>query len=165
MNGLKKPRRPRWPANRLAHESTVHKVTPFATEETAALSNEAHLAWHHLINGTGTKAHFDTLATSLNASLILSEPIGQAAIDVAVRAQQAMVSMQARFHRVGRFGADAQALADVPPGLDLYDQLLSFANPLQLVQAVCKSWKRIAAGDVLAPAYPAAAAVTAGAGA
>lgn len=157
MNGLKKPRRPRWPANRLAHESTLHSVRSFATEEIAALSNEARLAWHHLINGTGTKQHFDTLATSLNASLILSEPIGQAAVDVAIRAQESMVRMQSRFHRVGSFGADAQALADVPPGLDLYDELLRFSNPLQLVQAVCKSWKRIAAGDVLAPAYPAKA--------
>lgn len=153
-NGLRIPRRPRWPANRLAHESTVCKVRPFSAEEAAELSNEMHLAWDHLINGRGTMAHFDTVATALNASLILSEPIGQAAVDVVQRAQLALVEMQKRYHRTGRFGADATALADVPPGLDLYDQLVGFVNPLQLVSAVGKSWQRIENRDVLAPAYP-----------
>jgi hypothetical protein len=153
-NGLKLPRRPRWPANPLAHESTAHKVRTFSAEETAALSVEVHLAWEHLTHGRGTLMHFDTVANALNASLILSERIGQDAVDVAQRAQCAMAEMQRRYHRVGSFGADAVALADVPPGLDLYDQLMGFSNPLQLVQAVCKSWQRIEQGHVLAPAHP-----------
>lgn len=155
-NGLKLPRRPRWPANPLAHESTAHKVRTFSVEEAAKLSNEVHLAWDHLIHGRGTMAHFDTVANALNASLILSERIGQDAVDVAQRAQCAMVEMQKRYHRVGSFGTDAVLLADVPPGLDLYDQLMGFSNPLQLVQATCQSWRRIAQGHVLAPAHPVA---------
>lgn len=153
-HGLKKPRRPRWPANPLAHESTAHKVRTFSEEEAAELSVEAQLAWDHLIHGRGTLAHFDRVAKALNATLVLSERIGQAAVDVAIRAQCAMVEMQQRYHRVGSFGADARALVDVPPGLDLYHQLMGFSNPLELVQAVCQSWKRIENGDVLAPAYP-----------
>ena len=155
-NGLRKPRVPRWPANRLAHESTAHKVRTFNADEAAELSNEVHLAWEHLIHGRGTFAHFDSVANALNASLILSERIGQDAVDVAIRAQCAMVEMQKRYHRVGSFGADALALADVPPGLDLYDQLMGFSNPLELVQAVCKSWQRIVQGHVLLPAHPGA---------
>ena len=155
-NGLRKPRQPRWPANPLAHESTAHKVRTFSAEEAAELVNKARLAWHHLTHGNGTLMHFDTLANALNATLILSEPIGQAAVDAAIRAQCAMVEMQKRYHRVGSFGADATALADVPPGLDLYEQLMGFSNPLQLVQAVCKSWQRIEQGHVLSPAHPAA---------
>ena len=155
-HGLKLPRRPRWPANPMAHESTAHKVRTFSTEEAAELSNKVHVAWEHLIHGRGTLFYFDTVANALNASLILSERIGQDAVDVAIRAQCAMVEMQKRFHRVGSFGADAVALADVPPGLDLYDQLMGFSNPLELVRAVCKSWQRIEQGHVLAPAHPGA---------
>lgn len=154
MNGHKKPRRPRWPANPLAHESTTHKVRTFTAEEAAELGVEVHLAWEHLINGRGTLARFDTVANALNATLILSERIGQDAVDVAIRAQCAMVEMPKRYQRLGSFGADAMALADAPPGLDLYDQLMSFSNPLQLVQAVCKSWQRIEQGHVLVPAHP-----------
>ena len=155
-HGLKKPRVPRWPANPLAHESTAHKVRTFNEEEAAELSVEVRLAWEHLIHGRGTMAHFDTVANALNASLILSERIGQDAVDVAIRAQCALVEMQKRFHRLGSFGADAVALADVPPGLDLYEQLMGFSNPLELVQAVCQSWQRIEQGHVLAPAHPGA---------
>lgn len=154
-NGLKLPRRPRWPANPLAHESTAHKVRTFSPEEADQLRVEVHLAWEHLIHGRGTLARFDTVANALNASLILSERIGQDAVDVAIRAQHAMVEMQKRYHRMGSFGADAVALADVPPGLNLYDQLMGFSNPLQLVQATCQSWRRIEQGHVLAPARPA----------
>jgi len=157
-NGLRQPRQPRWPANRLAHESTAHKVRTFSEEEAAELSNEVHIAWEHLIHGRGTPAHFDTVANALNASLILSERIGQDAVDIAQRAQCAMSEMQRRHHRVGSYGADALALADVPPGLDLYDQLMGFSNPLELVNAVSASWQRIVDGHVLVPAHPPGAA-------
>jgi len=44
--------------------------------------------------------------------------------------------MQARYHRTGRFGADAAALADVPPMLDFYDQLLKFGSPRTTIDAL-----------------------------
>ena len=154
MNGLQKPRRPRWPARPLAHESACHKVRTFSPEEAAELSNQTHLAWDSLINGRGTTVDFDTVATSLNAALVLCEPIGQDAVDVVIRAQMAAVAMQSRYHRTGTFGADATALADVPPGLFLYDQLLGFSNPLQMVRAVRAALERIENGDGPAPARP-----------
>lgn len=152
MNGRKKPRRSRWPVNPLAHLSTLNKLRPFDEEEAARLSNETRLAWHHLTHGSGTEGHFDTVAISMNAALVLSEPVGQAAVDAVIRAQHALVEMQQRYQRQGRFGTDAAALADVPAGLDLYDQLLGFSNPLQLVKALCETRQRIENGDVLAPA-------------
>jgi hypothetical protein len=154
MSHGRKPRQPRWPANNLAHESTVHKLRTFDADESAELVNEARMAWHHLTHGKGTKDHFDTLGNALNATLILSEPVGQQAVDIAVSAQLAAVSMQQRYHRTGSFGADAAALEHVPAGLDLFEQLMGFSNPLQLVRAVEQSWQRIREGDVLASAHP-----------
>ena len=155
-NGLRKPRQPRWPKNYLAHELTANKVRPFGPEEAAELVTKVRLAWHHLTHGNGTLMHFDTVANALNATLILCEPIGQEAVDAAIRAQCAMVEIQKRYHRVGSFGASALELAEVPLGLDLYEQLMGFSNPLQLVRAVEKSWQRIEQGHVLAPAHPGA---------
>lgn len=155
MNGRKKPFKSRWPANPRAVLSTVAKVKPFDEEEAAELVNEARMAWHHLTHGSGTEAHFDKLATALNANLLMSERVDQAAVDVAISAQLAAVAMQHRYHQHGRFGADAAALVDIPAGLDLYAQFVSFSNPLQLVTAVSDSWRRIRDGDVLVPARPA----------
>ena len=84
----------------------------------------------------------------------MCEPIGQEAVDVVIRAKLSVVEMQSRYRRTSTFGADANALANVPDGLDLYDQLLTFSNPLQLVRAVKDSWKRIENGDVLASVDP-----------
>ncbi|WP_168921860.1 hypothetical protein [Polaromonas vacuolata] len=135
-------------------ESTCRKVKTFDKEEAAELSNEARIAWLNLKHGTGTTTHFDTLATALNSALVMCEPIGQEAVDVVIRAQLSVVEMQSRYRRTSTFGADANALANVPDGLDLYDQLLTFSNPLQLVRAVKDSWKRIENGDVLASVGP-----------
>jgi hypothetical protein len=154
MSGQKKPFRSRWPANPLAHLATISKLRPFDSEEAARLSLEGRMAWHHLTHGRGTEAHFDTLAIHMNAALVLSEPVGQAAVDVIISGQQALVEMQQRYHRHGRFGANASELAVVPAALDLYDQLLSLSNPLQLMKAFCEARQRIEDGDVLAPARP-----------
>jgi hypothetical protein len=154
MSHGRKPRKIRWPANNRAHESTVHKLRTFDAEESAELVNEARMAWHYLTHGKGTKDHFDTLGNALNATEILCEPIGQQAVDIAISAQLAVVSMQQRYHRTGQFGADAEALEHVPAGLYLFEQLMSFSNPLQLVTAVEQSWQRIREGDVLASAHP-----------
>jgi hypothetical protein len=139
----------------MASLSVIHQLRPFDTEEAAILSNPARLAWHHLTHGNGNTGHFDTLARAMNAALVLCEPVGQAAVDAVIRAQLALVAMQQRYHRQGRFGADAAALAEVPPALDLHDQLLSLSNPQQLVRAHAEAQDRIASGDVLAPAHPA----------
>lgn len=146
---IRKPRRIRWPANPLAHLSLITKLRPFDEEEAAKLSTEGRLAWHHLTHGSGTEAHFDTLAIHLNAALVLSEPVGQDAVDVIAAGQLALVDMQRRYRRQGRFGADANALAEVPPALDLYDQLLSLSNPMQMIKALCESRQRIENGDVI----------------
>ena len=53
-----------------------------------------------------------------------------------LRAQDAIRAMQARYHRTGRFGADAATLADVPPMLDFYDELLQFGRPRTMIDAL-----------------------------
>ena len=146
---IRKPRRIRWPANPLAHLSLITKLRPFDEEEAAKLGVEGRIAWHHLTHGSGTEAHFDNLAIHLNAALVLSEPIGQDAVDVIAAAHQALDAMQQRYRRQGRFGANANELAQVPPALDLYAELLSFSNPMQLVNALCESRQRIENGDVI----------------
>jgi hypothetical protein len=115
----------------------------------AKCSTEVRAAWHHLCHGTGTTEHFDAVATAMNICLVRSESIGDDAVEVAVRAQAAMVAMQQRYHRCARLGPDADALAHVPYGLDLYDQLLQLSSPLQLETALAEVTQRIADGVVL----------------
>lgn len=143
----------RWAANPTTAFAAIADRTPMRTEDAARCSNEVRMAWHHLCHGSGTTDHFDAVASAMNVCLVRSEAIGPDAVEVAIRAQTAMVAMQQRYMRCARLGPDADALATVPVALDLYDQLLQLSSPLQLRAALAETWGRIAAGDVLAPAH------------
>ena len=108
----------------------------FDAEEAAKISVDTRMAWHRLITGDGTEPDFDLLANSSNVALVLAEPLGELAVETVLKAQDAIRDMQARYHRTGRFGADAAALSDVPPMLDFYDQLLKFGSPRTMIDAL-----------------------------
>lgn len=115
----------------------------FYAEESAILAVEARMAWHKLTTGDGTQDDFDLLANSSNVALIRAEQIDALAVEVVLRAQTAIIAMKERYQRVGRFGADAAALADVPPMLDFYCDLLSFSSPQIMTDALLESINRM----------------------
>jgi hypothetical protein len=59
--------------------------------------------------------------------------------------------MRARFERIGKFGADAQALEHVPAVLDAIDMITANITPLQAVDALRRSMKLVEAGAVIKP--------------
>lgn len=115
----------------------------FDAEEASILAVEARMAWHKLTTGDGTQDDFDLLANSSNVALIRAEKIDELAVEVVLRAQAAIVAMKERYQRVGRFGADAAALQDVPPMLDFYCDLLSFSSPAIMTEALMESINRM----------------------
>lgn len=143
----------RWQANPTAAFALIAQTSPMQDEHAAECSNEARMAWHHLCHGQGTTEHFDTLAMAMNVCMARSESIGQDAVEVAIRAQMALVAMQDRYRRCGRLGPDADALAHVPLGLSLYDELLRHSSPRQLNAALAEATHRIQAGEILQPAH------------
>lgn len=115
----------------------------FDADEAAKISVDTRLAWHRLTHGEGTEPDFDLLANSSNVCLVLAEPLGELAAETVLRAQDAIRSMQARYLRTGRFGADAAALATVPEMLDLYDQFLAHGSPKVMTDALEATVKRM----------------------
>ena len=115
----------------------------FDAEESAILAVEVRMAWQRLTHGDGTQDDFDLLANSSNVALIRAEQIDAMAVEVVLRAQTAIIGMKERYQRVGRFGADAVALADVPPMLDFYCDLLSFSSPQIMPDALLESINRM----------------------
>lgn len=132
----------RWRAGLTSSLATIARTQPMAPEDIASASNEVRMAWHRITQGDGTPSDFDRLADAMNMAAILSEPIGADALEAAERAQVALLAMQARYHRLGRLGPDADALRELPVGLDLYDQLLTLCSPLQLAAALTEATAR-----------------------
>ena len=115
----------------------------FDAEEASILAVECRMAWHKLTSGDGTQDDFDLLANSSNVALIRAEEIDALAVEVVLRAQAAIIAMKERYLRVGKFGADAVALADVPPMLDFYCDLLTFSSPQLMTDALMESIERM----------------------
>ncbi len=76
-------------------------------------------------------------------ALMLSDPLGELAVETVLRAQAAIEAMRDRYLRTGRGGADAGALADGPPMLDFYDDLLSHGSPRVMLDALEVTVKRM----------------------
>jgi hypothetical protein len=145
----------RWDRNARVEPSRV--LTPilmsrtFDENEAAKISVDTRLAWHRLTHGEGTEPDFDLLANSSNVCLVLAEGLQwkpelmtrqefeakrELAIETVLRAEAAIEAMRDRYLRAGRWGADAAALADVPPMLDFYDDLLAHGSPRVMLDAL-----------------------------
>lgn len=111
----------RWDRNAVEPSHVLKPVLmsrTFDENEAAKISVDTRLAWHRLTHGEGSEPDFDLLANSSNVALVLAEPLGELAVETVLRAQAAIESLRDRYLRTGRWGADAAALADVPPMLE-----------------------------------------------
>jgi len=129
----------RWDRNAVEPSHVLKPVLmsrTFDQDEAAKISVDTRLAWHRLTHGEGSEPDFDLLANSSNVALVLAEPLGELAVETVLRAQAAIESMRDRYLRTSRWGADAAALADVPPMLDFYDELLAHGSPRVMIDAL-----------------------------
>lgn len=142
-------RRRRWQADPGAAARAVAKVAAFSPDEIVRLAMPVRQAWEALRAGHGTEFDFHDLAAVINIALIRSESIDPLAVETCQRAQAALMAMLDRAARLHRWGCDAQALRDIPPALDLYDQLVELSTPLQMHAAMQEVLERMQAGQVL----------------
>jgi hypothetical protein len=121
--------------------SRIKLAQTYAPDQVARLSVEARLAWYKLTNGIGATDDFDVMAEMINTAQVIAIGAGADEIvqDIFDRAIGSMHAMRARYERIGKFGADAQALAHVPNVLDAIDTLLPNITPLQAVAALSRS--------------------------
>ena len=116
---------------------------PYQDVEKTALKVQAKAAWERMRTGAGTKQDWDALAWISNACLIRGEKIDPLCVEMCGLAQDALISIRARYDRLGKFGVDAEALENIPPLIDFYSDLLDLSTPKQMQNAVMESVKRI----------------------
>lgn len=129
----------------------LHLARPYEDGEMVDEHLITQAAFERLRDGGGSEEDFDRVAMILNVGLVRAEEVDNGAllVETMQRAQEAMVRMQARYQRGLRFGFDAQGLADVPPALEAYTQLMDLSSPLQMKQAIQEAFRRITGGEVL----------------
>lgn len=139
----------RWIADPFSMFRVFNKAQLFTKDEQAKLTNPARLAYEKLRTGVGLEGDFHVLAACVNVTMILAEKIDPLAERIAVDARDSMNRTWHRLQRTGALGFDGPALQDLPPALDLHDQLMALLTPLQVSEAVAVINQRIADGEVL----------------
>ena len=127
----------------------MSRVQPFAAPELADLLTPVRIAFESFRRGEGEDSDFYTLAAAINVTMIRSESIDPLCVETAQRAQAALMRILARQSRIGRWGIDGQALQDIPPAIDLYEQIMQLSTPLQMADAIRETNARMRAGEVL----------------
>lgn len=127
----------------------LNRIQPFDQAELVKLETPVKLAFERIKAGTAVVEDARTIATAINVALIRSESIDPLCEQTCVAAQEAVIRTIERYNRAGRWGFDGPALQDIPPALDLHEQLLRLSTPLEMQQAYLESKDRMAKGMTL----------------
>lgn len=134
----------RYQADNFALWKVVARTTGFNQAEQTACSLPVRVAWESLRSGTGSSSDIETLTDVIAICIVAAERMDALVQETADAASNAMKAIADRYTRCQRWGVDATALQDIPPVLDLYEELLRNATGGQMgawLQAVrgCKA--------------------------
>ncbi|MCM2543891.1 hypothetical protein ACVCII_24095 [Burkholderia glumae] len=121
-------------------------------QQTTDLGIAYHIALDEMIHGRGTEEHWSTVACALNITLVLAERVKKGVpgwIELTNRALAGVVRSRDRARRVGAWGFDGEALADVKEALVLHDEQMAIFNKGEIMAALAEVHRRIDAGEVL----------------
>lgn len=145
-NASRAKRRPSDPG---AIYRVMGKIQMFTPDELRRLKLPVRVAFESLRTGTGAEIDFHTLAAAVNTAMVRSESIDQLCVETCQRAQSALMLVLSRHDRLSKWGPDATGLQDIPPAIDLHEQLLDMSTPLQMQNAMAETIRRMRAGHAL----------------
>lgn len=142
----------RWQADPGAIYRVMGRLQPFTPTEQLRLNLPPRVAFESLRTGHGEEGDFHTLAGAVNVAMVRAEVIDLLAEQTAITARDALMRCLQRHQTTGRWGFDGPALQDIPPALDLYEQLLALSTPQQMQDAMTETIRRMESGNHLAAA-------------
>lgn len=127
-------KRSRWQADPFAMYKAVARSTGFNEAEQTDCALPVRLAWSSLRAGTANANDIATLADVIAICIVASERMDALVQETCESARVALAEVADRYTRVKRWGVDAKSLQDIPPIVDLYEELLRNATGGQMEQ-------------------------------
>lgn len=124
----------KYQADPFAIFKVVARSTGFNQAEQVQCALPVRLAWDALRNGKATPYDIETLTDTIAICIVASERMDALVQETCDAARVAMSEVADRYTRVKRWGVDAKALQDIPPIVDLYEELLRNATGGQMEQ-------------------------------
>ena len=118
----------RFQADPYAMFKAVARTTGFNQAEQTQCALPVRLSWNALKSGTADTNDIETLADVIAICIVASERMDDLVQETCEAARIALAGVADRFTRVGRWGVDADALQNIPPIADFYEELLRNAT-------------------------------------
>lgn len=137
----KKPRIPRWPANRFAYLNAINRVEPFSETELDSLVTPLRKSFEALKSGAAVERDFHDICAALNTTLVRSQKLRSLkahtrCVNESTAALDALDRVWARFQKTGRWGFDGPGMIDVEFALHLHEEFCGKSTPLELMNAL-----------------------------
>lgn len=122
----------RYVADPFAIYKAIARNTGFNESEQTDCALPVRLAWDALRNGTASGDDIATLTDVIAICIVASERMDALVQETCDAARVAMSEVADRYTRLKRWGVDAKSLQDIPPIVDLYEELLRNATGGQM---------------------------------
>lgn len=136
--------------DKLSSLRLLNRRRPYSQAEIVSISTAIRTAFECMRAGQGSEADFHQLAAAVNIALVCGE--GNALCEeICQDAQEALMRVLDRKAKTQRWGLDGPALQNIPPALDLYEQLLTITTRDQIEHAMDAVVQRMQDGHVFLP--------------
>lgn len=135
-------------ADPMAMFKAMNKVRPFDEDEQLSLNLPVRVSYESMRTGKGSDDDFHTVAAVINVAMVCAESIDPFVLETAIRARDAIIRAKQRRERTGVWGFDGPALMDIPPCIDLHEDLVANQTPLQMQKAMLEVIRRMDAGVI-----------------
>lgn len=127
----------------------LDRARPYDPGEMVAEHILTRESFNRLRDGQGEEADFDRVSMMTNIGLIRAEQIDAELVEIMKRGQASLLRMRDRYQRGLAFGLDAEGLQSAPAALDAYEAIVDASSPLQMLEAIRATYKRITDGHLL----------------
>lgn len=129
-----KPRNRKYHKDPTAFARVIAETELFNEQEAVNLTLPNRVSFQLLLNGDAEAHDVGKLIDHMNVTLVRSwgtdhQPIAQRAVDALRRCYE-------RHERIGKWGLDGPARAEIEQGLELHEELVRLSTPKQMLDAV-----------------------------
>lgn len=138
------------PVNVLAFEKAIRLTKPIDDKAKMKLSIDNHVAIEAFAKGVADKAHFDTLASTVDVSLLLLNGLFEDEKTLKAEVKHGwlgMVRARERFKTASKLGLDGQALTAMKRVCEIYDALIENVTGAELLSFYAARESAIRSGN------------------
>jgi hypothetical protein len=134
--------------DRNAAFNAINLSKPVSENAKSQLAIGIHTALEAFTNGVAEKVHFDTLASTVDLTMMMSQTLFERAYwDEINEARDAMIRCRERFARTGKLGLDGEGITAIKFAIELHEEQLSNVTGAEVMKFMETRAQHIRSGN------------------